>query len=195
MNNIYVDYINFEFEESPNYHDILKNSGSGSQVLLEQVISPSFIYVDIVNLEIPVAERVFIDIVTCTQHSEQYIEEVIEGTPVPEPVVEVVTGGGGGQRIRVMGGRPWSEEDFYNYSQNTAVIEEYIGIAEEITVVAKISNGMETKVRKPIYAQPIYDVRSYEPVEDIPVAIISQTSRFASRSIKDEEELMLLGII
>lgn len=192
MSNIYVDKINFEFEESPNYHDILLSLGSGSQVLVESIQTVAHIYVNIINFEVPVAE-VPSDVLTNLGNNIPSIEEVIEGTPVPEP--EVVVGGGAGSTIRVMGGRPWSEEDLYNYSQNTAVIEEYIGIAEELTVVAKTSNGIETKVRRPIYAQPSYDVRSYEPVEDVPVAVIPQTSRFTSRSIKDEEELMLLGII
>lgn len=195
MGYIYVDQISFEFEETPNYHDILKNSGSGSQTLLEQVISPSYIYVDIVNFEIPVADLVTINVVTCTQHSEQYIEEVIEGTPVPEPVVEVVTGGGGGQRIRVMGGRPWSEEDLYNSAHNLVEIEEHIGIAEELIVVAHSSNDVHAKIRKPIYAREYYELRQYEPVEDVPVVVTPQAPRFSSRSIKDEEELMLLGII
>ncbi len=192
MSNIYVDQINFEFEETPNYHDILSTSSLNTHSLSETIVSQSYIYVDIVNLEVPVAE-VPTDTLTCTQHGEQTIEEVITGTPVPEP--EVAVGGGAGQRIRVMGGRPWSEEDVYVISKAEAIISEEILVGELIEAYANNVPTMDTRIRKPIYATPKkVEILSFTPRPDRTIQIPMEEPKTNTRQ-REEEELLLLGII
>jgi hypothetical protein len=198
MSYIYVDNINFEFEETPNYADILQNSGQGTQSLTENIITVAYIYVDQINFEIPVAE-VPTDVLTNTGLGTQTLEEVIEGTPVPEP--EVVVGGGAGQRIRVMGGRPWSEEDIYVTNQATQLIGEEILIGELVEAYAYNTPAIDTKLRRPIYARPrTIEILSFSPdtkrtfVQKKVDQIVEEPQKINSRQ-KEEEELLLLGII
>ena len=192
MPNIFVNQINFEFEETPNYHDILLNSGSGSPTLAEVVQTIAHIYVNQINLEVPVAEAQA-DTLTCTQHGEQTIEEVITGTPVPEP--EVVVGGGTGSRIQVMGGRPWSQEDIYVSNSAAHVIGEQILIGEIAEAYAYNTPEIETRIRRPIYAKPKrVEILSFSPTPDRTIIIPVEEPKINSRQ-KEEEELLLLGII
>jgi hypothetical protein len=212
MNNIYINQINFEFEETPSYHDILLNSGEGTQTLVEivqtvshvyvnqinieipasDVVPVSHIYVNQINIEVPVAE-VPTDTLTCTQHGEQTIEEVITGTPVPEP--EVAVGGGAGQRIRVMGGRPWSEEDVYVTNSADVVISEEILVGELIEAYANNIPTTDARIRKPIYAKPRrVEILSFTPKPERTIAVQMEEPRINHRQ-KEEEELILLGII
>ncbi len=192
MPNIYVNQINFEFEETPNYHDILLNSGSGTQSLAETIQTVAHIYVNQINLEVPVAEAQA-DTLTCTQHGEQTIEEVITGTPVPEP--EPVVGGGAGQRIRVMGGRPWSEEDVYTTAYAEQFIGEEIYVSENVETYAYNIPETDGRIRKPIYAKPrAIEILSFSPVNERTIKIPIEEPKINTRQ-KEEEELLLLGII
>lgn len=192
MPNIFVNHINFEFEETSSYHDILTNSGSGSQSLSENIVSISRIYVNQIYLEVPVAE-VPADTLTCVQHSEQTIEEVIAGTPVLEP--EIAVGGGVGQRIRVMGGRPWSEEDVYVLNQATHFLGEEIFVDEIIETYANNKSDIQTKIRRPIYAKPrTVEILSFSPAKEKTIIIPLEETKTNSRH-REEEELLLLGII
>lgn len=210
MPNIYINQINIEFEETPSYHDILTNSSSSDQSLVEEIQAvshiyvnqinievpasevPAYIYVNQVNLEVPIAE-VPSDTLTCTQHGEQTIEEIITGTPVPEPVP--VVGGGAGQRIRVIGGRPWSEEDIYVISSSTQSISEEIFVEEIAQSYADNISSIQTKVRRPIYAKPRrIEILSFSPTKERTVTLPIDKTKINSRK-REEEELLLLGII
>ncbi len=211
MPNIYVNQVNFEFEETPSYHDILRNSGSGAQTLVEIDQTIAHIYVNQINLEIPAVELVFTEFVTCSQtstqslsetevgqetcseHGTQTIEEVITGTPVPEP--EVVVGGGTGSRIQVMGGRPWSQEDLYVSNSAAHAIGEQILIGEIAEAYAYNNPEIETRIRRPIYAKPKrVEVLSFSPTPERTIVIPIEEPKINSRQ-KEEEELLLLGII
>lgn len=196
MPNIYVNQVNFEFEETPSYHDILLNSGAGSQTIDEQRVTVAHIYVNQINIEVPVAE-VAADTITNAGINTPTIEEIITGTPIPEP--EVVVGGGVGQRIRVMGGRPWSEEDVYVSNAATQLIGEEIFIGDIVETYANNIPDVETRVRRPIYARPrAIEVMSFTPTQDRTVVIPIETSLEEpkiNRRQKEEEELLLLGII
>jgi hypothetical protein len=196
MPNIYVNQINFEFEETPSYHDILTNSGSGSQTMGEVRQTIAHIYVNQVNIEVPVAE-VPTDTLTNTGVNTPSIEEVIIGTPVPEP--EVVVGGGAGQRIRVIGGRPRSEEDIYVINASAQGINEQILVGEIAEAYAYNNPDIQTKIRKPIYAQPrAIEILSFTPDTRkkfiVPVEAPLEEPKTNYRQ-KEEEELLLLGII
>jgi len=196
MPNIYVDQLNFEYEESGSYHDILANSALGTQLIGEQRISVAHIYVDIVNLQIPVSETVG-EILTNSELATHTIEEVITGTPAPEP--EVVVGGGAGSRIRVMGGRPWSEEDIYVTNNAEQLIGEEIFVGDILETYAYNSTDIDTRIRRPIYAKTrSIQVLSFRPDTErkviLPVEAPLEEPKINHRQ-KDEEELLLLGII
>lgn len=192
MPNIYVNQVNFEFEETPSYHDILLNSGAGSQAIDEQRVTVAHIYVNQINIEVPVAE-VAADTITNAGINTPTIEEIITGTPIPEP--EVVVGGGAGQRIRVMGGRPWSEEDIYITNRAEVVIGEEILVGELIEAYANNVSTLDTRIRKPIYATPRrVEILSFTPRTERTIQVPMEEPKINTRQ-KEEEELILLGII
>ncbi len=192
MGHIYVNNINFEHEFSGSLHDILVNSGTSTQTLDEQIQFVAHIYVNNINLEVPVTELTA-EILTCTQTSTQTIEEVITGTPVVEE--EVAVGGGAGQRIRVIGGRPWLEETLTNGTLSAQAIGEEIFISETVECYTYNDGRIDTKVRRPIYKQPRkVEIMSFMPVNERTVVIPVEQPQINSRQ-REEEELLLLGII
>lgn len=198
MSYIYVDNIGFEHILTSSFGDLPGNVGTNTPTLTEQIIHVAHIYVDCVNLEVPVAEVVS-DIITNTGNNTPTIEEIIIGTPVPEP--EPVVGGGAGQRIRVMGGRPWSEEDVYVINEAIQLIGEEILIGEIAEAYAYNVPAIDTKVRRPIYARPrTIEVLSFSPdkkrtfVHKTEEPLVEEPPKTNSRQ-KEEEELLLLGII
>ena len=198
MPNIFVDQLNFEFEESNSFHDILLNSGAGTPSLSETVVSIAHIYVDILNLEIPVSAAIA-DVCTNTGTGTHTCDEEIIGTPIPEPEQpEVVVGGGTGGRIQVMGGRPWSEEDIYAKSSSMQLIGEQILIGELVEAYAYNDSDIDTKIRRPIYAKPrAVEILSFSPVSERTIVIPKEPVEEPKINLrqKDEEELLLLGII
>ena len=196
MPNIFVNQINFEFEETPNYYDILVNLGAGSQTIDEVRQTIAHIYVNQVNLEVPLSETA-IETCTNTGNNTCTIEEVITGTPVPEP--QPVVGGGAGQRIRVMGGRPWSEEDVYVTAKAEQLIGEEIFVGELAETYAYNTPQIDTRIRRPIYGKSrAIEIRSFVPRTErkviIPVETPLEEPKVNSRQ-REEEELLLLGII
>lgn len=215
MPNIYVNWLNFEFEETSSYHDILTNSGAGTHTLAETIETIAHIYVNQINLEVPAAELTFTEFLTnvqtstqtlseaeagqetCTEHGSQTIEEVITGTPVPEP--EPVIGGGVSSTMEVMGGRPWAEEDIYVSNAATQLIGEEIFVGDILETYANNIPDIDTRIRRPVYAKPrAIEVMSFTPTKErtriIPVETPLEEPKNNHRK-KEEEELLLLGII
>ena len=194
MPNIYVDQLNFEFEESNTYADILSNLGLNTPRLVEQIVSNAHIYVDIVNLEVPVNTNIIADVCTNTGTGTQTCDEEIIGTPVPAPV-----GGGTADRIRVLGGRPWYKEDIYVTNSAQQLIGEEILIGEIAEAYAYNIPNIDATIRRPIYAKPkTIEILSFSPVNErtivIPTPEPVEEPKTNSRQ-KEEEELLLLGII
>lgn len=215
MPNIFVNWLNFEFEESASYHDILVSSGSGNQSIDEQRVTVAHIYVNQINIEVPAAELIFTEFVTCAQtstqalseaeagqetcseHGTQTIEEVIIGTPVPEP--EPAIGGGVSSTMEVLGGRPWAEEDIYVSSTATQLIGEEIFVGDILEIYANNVPDIDTRIRRPVYAKPrAIEIMSFTPTKErtriIPVEAPLEEPKINHRK-KEEEELLLLGII
>jgi len=212
---IHVSQLNFEYEESNSYHDILVNSGANTQSLVEEIVSVAHIYVSAINLEIPVGEanadvltnnrlathtlleaEVASDVLTTVCVATHTLEEVIVEAPVEPEVPVPVVGGGTGQRPRFLGGPPWEREFLTNSSQNSQEIEEAIYVSDDLYVVAQMSHGIDAKIRKPIY-KPVrqYEIVSYQLDDKEMVAVAPSEHGFTRRSKKEEEELILLGII
>lgn len=193
MSHIYVSQLSFEFSESNTYHDILVNSGTNIPSLGEAIVSPSHIYVSAINLELPLA-LVPTETVVNVGTGTQTLEEVIVEAPVPEqpPVI----GGGVSQRPRVLGGRPYQKDSLTIYSQNKQEIEEVILVSEVLEVAAKTLNGIDTTVRKPIYSKiREVEIIPYAYAEEKITVVPQSEQAFVRRGKKDEEELLLLGII
>ena len=195
MGYIYVNQINFEHPLSGSLHDLPQNSGTNIPSLAEAIVTPSHIYVNIVNLEIPVGE-LNADVVVCTQLATHTIEEVIEGTPVVEP--EVAVGGGAGQRIRVLGGLPWSKEKVVTSAVAQHFIGEEIFVNETVEAYSYNTSDLETKIRRPIYKQPRkVEIMHFTPTSERTVIIPIEVPEAPKINLREreEEELLLLGII
>lgn len=193
MSHIYVNQLNFEYSKSNTYHDILINSGTNIPSLGETIVSPSHIYVSAINLELPLA-AVPIETLVNVGNGTQTIEEVIVEAPTPEqpPVI----GGGVSQRPRVLGGRPYDKDSLTNSSYNSQEIEELILVSEDILVVARTRNGVDTKLRKPIYSKiREIEIVPYAYASDKIVIVPQSEQVFVRRGKKDEEEMLLLGIL
>lgn len=193
-NYIYVDQINLEYALTASFADLPINQGTNTPSIDETIVRVAHIYVDFVNLEVPITV-VAAEIITNTGSGTQTILEEITGTPIPEPVIPI--GGGVGQRIRSLGGRPYLTEELIVSANSVHEIEETVHVTEMVESVAITSNSLATVVRKPVYKkQTVMQVLNYrmakdkslilDPVESVP---IENTRK------REEEELLLLGIM
>lgn len=193
MANIYVDQLSFEFEETPNYHDILSNSGSGSQTIGEVRQTLAHIYVDSVSLVIPVGVS-SAEIITNTGNGSQTIEEVITGTPVPVEPVPVPTGAPSGGTW--FGGSPYIKEVLTLEASNKQEVDDQTYVTEEVVTTAYNLSGIQTTVRRPIYRKVRQtEILPYILQDDIKVTMVPPSELVPRRAKKEEEEMILLGII
>lgn len=194
MSHIYVNHVNFEYEESASYHDILVNSGSGAPSIVEEILTVAHIYVNAINLEIPLGAFPT-DILTCNQLATHTLLEEISGTPIaPEP--EVVQGGGVvSVDDLIYVGLPRRLPEFVGaHAQSYQDILEEILVAEEVTHVSTTSNSLQTKVRRPVYKRTReIEVLPYMLATDKRVYVATPLPESPSK--REEEELLLLGII
>ena len=193
MSHIYVNQVGFEYQESNSYHDILVNAGSGSHLLGEQIVSPSHIYVNWVNFELPVS-AVNAEVIVNSGLGTHTLEESIAGTPVVEP--EVAVGGGASQRIRVLGGRPYVKDVLTSVASNTDEITEETYIHEALEIYARGRHNIDATIRTPVYrkAREI-EVRSFKLAKDRSIISTAPIDVGMEQRQKQEEEMLLLGII
>lgn len=193
MSHIYVNSVSFEHELSSSFHDILLCQQTNTPSIGEVIHSNSHVYVNCVNLEIP-ATAVPTETFTCVQTATHTILEEISGTPEPEPEAPAF-GGGVSQRPRVLGGRPWQEEKIKTYAIAEQFLEEQILVEEIAQTYAYNTSGLETLVRKPIYKQPRQvQIKTFTLAKDKSITISPEPYSPNGRQ-KEEEELLLLGII
>jgi hypothetical protein len=195
MSHIYVNHIAFEYEESSSFHDILVNSGSGTQSLLEETISNSHIYVNCINIEVPKVGQETLNTLTNLGTATHTLEESIAGTPIPEEEVVVQTGGVS-STAQFFGGNPFLKEILTTVASNESEIQEATHVVEEVIHRSTTLNAVVAKVRKPVF-KPIktVEILPYTIKADNNVVIDYATPEFTSRTKKEEEELILLGII
>lgn len=195
MSHIYVNHIAFEYEESSSFHDILVNSGSGTQSIVEQAVSNSHIYVNCINIEVPTVGQQTINILTNIGTATHTLEESISGTPVVEEEPEVQTGGVT-TTAQFFGGNPYVKEILTSVAYCENEIEEATHVVEEVIHRSVTLNAVVAKVRKPVFKPArTVEILPYTIKADKNVVIDYSTPEFSSRSKKEEEELILLGII
>lgn len=195
MSHIYVNHIAFEYEESSSFHDILVNSGTGTQSLVEQSLSNSHIYVNCINIEVPAVGQQTINVLTNIGTATHTIEESISGTPIPEEE-EVVQTGGVSTSVQFFGGNPFVKEILTTVAHSENEIQETTHVVEEIIHRGITLNAVVAKVRKPVFKPArTVEILPYTIKADKNVVIDYSTPQFSSRSKKEEEELILLGII
>lgn len=192
MSNIYVNQVNFEHPESGVLHDILVNSGGNIPSLAEQIVTPSFIYVNIVNLEIPVTELAA-EVITNTGTATHTLLEAISGTPV----VEEQARKGGGELVDdlIFVGSPVFKEILTSVGSSQQEFDEATYVYETALTSAQAESQIDALIRKPIY-------RKTRELEILPYtfardgsSILTVNTPSTRRSKKEEEELILLGII